>query len=253
MKNKIVLITGASSGIGEACAKVFAKHGAKLLLCARRHERLERLATELKQKYNTVAHTFQLDVRNHESVLKKFSTLPEKWKSIDLLINNAGLAAGRAKFQDAAFEDWETMIDTNIKGLLYVTRAVLPNMLKHNLGHIINIGSIAGHEAYPSGNVYCATKFAVAALTRGLKMDVIDTNIRVSTVDPGMTETEFSEVRFKGDKEMAKKVYAGLIPLVAEDVADAVFYCASRPAHVNIFEIIMMPTAQASTAVTHRK
>ncbi|MEI8055229.1 MAG: SDR family oxidoreductase [bacterium] len=253
MKDKIILITGASSGIGEACARIFAKYGAKLLLCARRYERLEFLATELKQKYNTVAHTFQLDVRNHESVLKKFSNLPEEWRSIDLLVNNAGLAAGRAKFQDAAFEDWEAMIDTNIKGLLYVTRAVLPNMLKHNSGHIINIGSIAGHEAYPSGNVYCATKFAVSALTRGLKMDIVDTNIRVSTIDPGMTETEFSEVRYKGDKEMAKKVYAGLTPLVAEDVADAVFYCASRPAHVNIFEIIMMPTAQASVAVVHKK
>ena len=253
MKNKIVFITGASSGIGAACARIFAKQGAKLLLCARRHERLEHLASELQQKYNTTTYTFKLDIRNHDDVIKELSTLPKEWKNIDLLINNAGLASGRDKFQDTSFEDWENMIDTNIKGLIYITHAVLPNMLKRNLGHIINIGSIAGHEVYPSGNVYSATKFAVHALTRGLKMDLVDTNIRVSTVDPGMTETEFSEVRFKGDKERAKKVYTGLTPLTADDVADAVFYCASRPAHVNILEIIITPTAQASTNLTHRK
>jgi 3-hydroxy acid dehydrogenase / malonic semialdehyde reductase len=253
MKNKIIFITGASSGIGKACAEIFAKHGARLLLCARRHKILEQLADELKQKYNSKIYTFQLDVRNHKDVIKKIAAIPKEFSNIDLLINNAGLAAGLDKFQDASFVDWETMIDTNIKGLLYVTRAVLPNMLKRNQGHIINIGSIAGHEVYPSGNVYCATKFSVFALTRGLRMDLIDTNIRVSIIDPGMTETEFSIVRFKGDHKRAKKVYAGLTPLAAGDVADAVFYCASRPKHVNIFEIIMTPVAQASATITCRK
>ena len=253
MKNKIVLITGASSGIGEACAKTFAKHGAKLLLCARRHDRLEKLAAELEEQYKTSTHTFKLDVRDYESVTKKFASLPKEWQEIDLLINNAGLAAGRDKFQDASFADWETMIDTNIKGLLYVTRAVLPYMLKRNAGHIINIGSIAGHEVYPSGNVYCATKAGVRALTRGLMMDLVDTNIRVSTIDPGMVKTEFSDVRFKGNKDLAEGVYAGITPLAAEDIADALYYCASRPAHVNILEIVMTPTAQASATVVHRK
>ena len=253
MKNKIILITGASSGIGEACAKVFAKHGAKLLLCARRHDRIEQLANKLAKEYNSTTHTFQLDVRDHDSVKEKIKSLPKEWRDIDILINNAGLAAGLDKFQDASFEDWETMIDTNIKGLLYVTRAVLPNMLKRNHGHVINIGSLAGHDIYPSGHVYCATKFGVNALTRGLKMDLVDTNIRVSTVNPGMVETEFSEVRFKGDKERAKKVYSGLTPLTASDVADTIFYCASRPAHVNILEVIMTPTAQASATTVHRK
>jgi len=252
MKNKTVFITGASSGIGAACARIFAKHGARLLLCARRHQILDQLANELKKKYHSEIHTLELDVRNHNSVMRKIAATPKKWQNIDLLINNAGLAAGFDKFQDASFEDWETMIDTNIKGLLYVTRAVLPNMLKRKRGHIVNIGSLAGHEVYPSGSVYCATKFGVHALTRGLKMDLVNTNIRVSTVDPGMVETEFSVVRFKGDHDRAKKVYAGLTPLTADDVADAVFYCASRPKHVNILEIIMTPVAQASATITHR-
>ena len=252
MKNKIVFITGASSGIGAACAKVFAKHSAKLLLCARRYNSLQRLASQLKKKYNTTIYTLQLDVCKHNDVAKKIATLPKNWRNIDILINNAGLAAGLDKFQNAALEDWEAMIDTNIKGLLYVTRAVLPNMLKRKRGDIINIGSIAGHEVYPAGHVYCATKFGVYALTRGLKMDLVDTNIRVATVDPGMVDTEFSKIRFKGDIERAKKVYAGLKPLAASDVADTVFYCASRPPHVNILEVIITPTAQASPTVVHR-
>jgi 3-hydroxy acid dehydrogenase / malonic semialdehyde reductase len=253
MKNKTVFITGASSGIGKACAEIFAKNGANLVLCARRYEILKKYAAELENKYHCHVYAFELDVRDHQAVKEKINSIPEKWQTIDVLINNAGLAAGRDKFQDASFEDWETMIDTNIKGLLYVTRAVLPEMIKRNQGYIINIGSIAGHEAYPMGNVYCATKFGVNALTRGLKMDLVDTNIRVSTVDPGMVETEFSMVRFKGDKERAKKVYAGLKSLTADDVADAVFYCASRPAHVNILEMIIVPSAQASVSVVHRK
>jgi 3-hydroxy acid dehydrogenase / malonic semialdehyde reductase len=253
MKNKTILITGASSGIGEACAWTFAKHGAKLLLCARRHKNLKTLTSEIQKKYGTEIHSFQLDVSDHKSVINEFSALPKEWQNIDLLINNAGLAAGLDKFQDASFEDWEAMIDTNLKGLLYVTRAVLPNMLKRNQGHIINIGSIAGHEVYPLGHVYCATKFGVHALTRGLKMDLVDTNLRVSTIDPGMVKTEFSKVRFKGDKQREKKVYEGVTPLSATDVADTIFYCATRPAHVNILEIIMTPTAQASTTIVHRK
>lgn len=252
MKNKVVFITGASSGIGAACARVFAKHGAKLLLCARRYHSLQRLAAQLEKKYNTKIYTLQLDVCKHNDVAKKIAALPKNWRNIDILINNAGLAAGLDKFQNAALEDWEAMIDTNIKGLLYVTRAVLPNMLKRKRGDIINIGSIAGHDVYPAGHVYCATKFGVYALTRGLKMDLVDTNIRVATVDPGMVDTEFSKVRFKGDMERAKKVYAGLKPLAASDVADAVFYCVSRPAHVNILEVIITPTAQASPTVVHR-
>jgi NADP-dependent 3-hydroxy acid dehydrogenase YdfG len=252
MKNKTVFITGASSGIGKACAETFARNGANLILCARRHELLKKLAAELEHKYHCFVYTFLLDVRNHQSVIEKINAIPEKWREIDVLVNNAGLAAGRDKFQDGSFEDWEIMIDTNIKGLLYVTRAVLPVMLKRNLGHIINIGSIAGHEVYPSGNIYCATKFGVNALTDGLRMDLVDTNIRVSTVDPGMVETEFSIVRFKGNEEQAKQVYSGLTPLRAEDVADAVFYCVSRPAHVNIQEIVITPSVQASVAVVHR-
>lgn len=253
MKNKIVFVTGASSGIGEACAKIFAKHGAKLLLCARRHERLEKLAAKLKQKYNTKSYIFMLDVCNPKEITKQISALPKEWQKIDVLVNNAGLAAGLSKFQDATIEDMESMINTNLKGLIYITKVVLPLMLKRDQGHIINIGSIAGHEVYPCGHVYCATKFAVNALTRGLRMDLVDTKIRVSSVDPGMVETEFSIVRFKGDKERAKNVYAGLKPLVADDIANTVFYCASQPPHVNILEIIVMPTAQASPTISHRK
>ncbi len=253
MKDKIVFVTGASSGIGRACAEVFAQHGAKLLLAARRFQALERLATELREKYDSSIHTLTLDVRNREEVAKQIAALPDEWSQIDILINNAGLAAGLDKFQDASIDDWEQMIDTNIKGLLYVTYAVLPKMIEHKYGHIINIGSLAGHDVYPAGSVYCATKFGVNALTRGLKMDLVDKNIRVSTVNPGMVETEFSMVRFKGDKERASKVYSGLTPLTAADVADTVFYCASRPKHVNILEVIIMPTAQSSAIHVNRE
>lgn len=252
-KNKIVLITGASSGIGEACAEIFAQQGAKLILCARRKERIENLAIRFFKKYATKCYLMNLDIRNRKAVQANITNLPKNWQAIEVLINNAGLAAGLDKIQAADLDDWDCMIDTNIKGLLYMSHAVLPNMVKRNRGHIINIGSIAGHEVYTNGGVYCSTKHAVFALTKGLKLDLLGTKIRVSSVDPGMVETEFSEVRFKGDKERAKKVYTGLKPLSASDVADAVYYCASCPEHVNILEVIVLPTAQSAATAVHRQ
>jgi serine 3-dehydrogenase len=248
LKNKIVFITGASSGIGKACAEVFAKEKANLILTARRIERIDQLATELKLKHSIQVLSFKLDVRNYKEVEKVISSINSEWKKIDVLINNAGLARGLDKIYEGKKEDWEEMIDTNIKGLLYVTRLILPGMVERKSGHIINIGSIAGHNVYPMGNVYAATKFAVKALSRAIRIDVIDRGIKVSSVDPGLVETEFSMVRYSGDKERAKKTYTGLKPLRAEDVADAVFYCATRPSHVNINELILTPLAQASPA-----
>ena len=253
LKNKIVLVTGASSGIGGACAKIFAEHGANIILCARRGERIKQLVTELVSQYSVKCHALELDVRDRGKVAKEIGALPAAWQNIDILINNAGLAAGMNKIQDGDIEDWEKMIDTNLKGLLYMTRAVLPGMIERNSGHVINIGSVAGHEVYPNGNVYCATKHAVYALTKGLKMDVLGSKVRVSSVDPGMTETEFSIVRWRGDTERAKKFYAGMQPLTALDVADTVYYCASRPLHVNILDIIMMPVAQSAAMQVHRE
>lgn len=253
LTNKIVFITGASSGIGMACAQTFAQHGAKLLLCGRRLDNITALAKQLEQTYNITCHGFALDVRDATAVKKVIQQLPTDWQSIDILINNAGLAVGLDLIQESQTEDFDQVIDTNVKGLLYVTRAVLPNMIKRNQGHIINIGSIAGHQVYPRGAVYCASKYAVNAITQGLKLDLLGTSVRVSTVDPGMVETDFSLVRFKGNAERAKQVYADTIPLTPMDVADAVYYCASRPPHVNIAEIIIFPTAQSSATQIHRK
>ena len=253
LKNKIILITGASSGIGAACAKQFAQAGAKLLLCSRQLDKLNTVASQLRKDYNVEVHTFTLDVRQRSNVPDAINALPASWKDIDILINNAGLAAGLDFFQEGDIQDWEDMIDTNVKGLLYVTREILPRMIEKNRGHIINIGSIAGHQTYPKGAVYCATKQAVNTLSNGLRMDLFGTKIRVSTVDPGAVETNFSVVRFKGDTERAAAVYEGTTPLKPDDVADAVFYCASRPPHVNISEIIMMPTAQAAATMTFRE
>ena len=253
LKNKIVFITGASSGIGMACAKQFAQAGANLLLCARRLDILNGLSGQLQREYGIDVYAFCLDVRQRIHVMDALIKLPESWKSIDILINNAGLAAGLDLIQEGDIQDWDDMIDTNIKGLLYVTRAVLPQMVARNAGHIINIGSIAGHQDYPKGAMYCATKQAVNALSNGLRLDLFGTKIRVSTVDPGAVETNFSAVRFKGDTERAAAVYEGMDPLKPEDVADAVVYCASRPSHVNISEIIMMPTAQASATMMFRE
>lgn len=248
LKNKVVLITGASSGIGESCARKFAAEGARLILAARRKDRLDRLADELEVESCTI----ELDVRDWERVETSISGLPEEWAKIDILINNAGLSRDLSKLQDGRIKSWDQMIDTNIKGLLYLSRAVLPGMVERGAGHLINIGSIAGHEVYPGGNVYCATKHAVDALTKGMRLDLVETPVKISTVDPGLVETEFSEVRFYGDKERAKKVYQGFKPLKPDDVAETVVWVALRPAHVQIAELIILPSAQASSTVVDR-
>jgi len=252
LRDKIVFITGASSGIGKSCARAFAGEGAKILMAARRKDRLNALAAELKTDLGASSHCLQLDVRDQAAVERAVAGLPADWAAIEVLVNNAGLSRGLDKLHEGKLGDWEEMIDTNLKGLLYVSRAVIPGMVKMAAGHIINIGSIAGHEVYPGGNVYCATKFAVNAISRGLRMDLSGTPLRVSTVDPGMVETEFSLVRFHGDGEKAEKVYKGLKALSPDDVAAAVVFCATRPPHVNISEIIVMPQAQASPMVVHR-
>jgi len=253
LKNKVVFISGASSGIGHACARAFAQQGAKLILCARRRGHLDRLSGQLSDKYKTKSFLITLDVRNREAVLKTINSLPSQWSAIDILINNAGLARGLDKIHEGDIDDWEEMIDTNVKGLLYMTRAIVPGMIQRGRGDIINIGSIAGHEVYPKGNVYCATKHAVDAITKGLRLDVVGTPLRVCTVDPGLVETEFSIVRFHGDKKRANNVYHGIKPLTAEDIADAILYCATRPGHVQISEMIIFPTAQRSSTVVGRE
>ena len=251
LKNKIVLITGASSGFGEACAKLFAKKGAKLILAARRRERLISLTKDLK-KYGAETMVLDMDVRNRRQVDKIIKSLPEKWKNIDILVNNAGLSRGLDKLHEGSIQDWEEMLDTNVKGLLYVSRAVIPLMVKRNLGHVVNIGSIAGHEVYPKGNVYCASKHAVDAITKGMRMDLNGTKIKVTTIDPGLAETEFSLVRFRGNAEKAKTVYNGLEPLTADDIADAVFYAVTRRSNYVVAEMILLPLCQASAQVVHR-
>jgi len=253
LKNKVVFITGASSGIGRSCARAFAGKGARLVLAARRLQRLEELAVELKRKPGEDILLLAMDVRDQPAMERAVNGLPPEWTAIDVLVNNAGLSRGLDKVYEGKLDDWEEMIDVNIKGLLYVSRAVIPGMVKRGNGHIINIGSIAGREVYPGGNVYCATKFAVDALSKGMRLDLSGTGLRVSQVSPGMVETEFSLVRFRGDKERAGKVYQGLTPLSPDDIADAIVYCATRPPHVNISEMLVMPTAQASTTMVHRK
>ncbi|MBB4636287.1 SDR family NAD(P)-dependent oxidoreductase [Longimicrobium terrae] len=247
-----VLVTGASAGIGEACARAFAAAGARLVLTARREDRLRALADELRVEHGTESHLVTLDMRDREAVLSMLSSLPGEFGAVDVLVNNAGLGRGLDKVQTGDVDGWDEMVDTNVKGLLYATRAVTPGMVERGRGHVINIGSVAGHEVYPGGAVYCATKHAVGAITRGLRMDLLGTGVRVSTVDPGMVETEFSVVRFAGDRERADAVYRGLTPLVAADIADAVLWVASRPAHVNIDEIIIKPTDQASATLVNR-
>jgi 3-hydroxy acid dehydrogenase/malonic semialdehyde reductase len=252
LANQTVLITGASSGIGRASAEAFAREGARILICARRGERLNELKSLLEKELHTSVYSFVLDVRDRNAVDRSMDSLPEDWKNIDILINNAGLSRGLDKLQDGLIEDWEEMIDTNVKGLLYMTRKIAPGMIQRGRGHIINIGSIAGHEVYPKGNVYCGSKFAVDAITKGLRLDLVDTPLRVTTIDPGLVETEFSEVRFHGDKERAKSVYKGLEVLTPADIAETIVWCASRPAHVQVAEVIILPTNQASAAVVHR-
>jgi serine 3-dehydrogenase len=250
LKNKNVFITGASSGIGKACALAFAREGSNLLLAARRKERIDALARNLEDTHGIMTHSIQLDVRNHDEVAGAISSLPPAWDHIDILLNNAGLSRGLTKLQDGEIRDWEEMIDTNVKGLLYVTRAVLPGMVRRNSGHVINMGSIAGHELYPNGNVYCASKYAVTAISQGLRMDLLGTNVRVSSVDPGLVETEFSEVRFRGDAQRAAQTK--MRPLKGEDIAEIVIFCATRPLHVDIAQVIVMPTDQASVNHVHR-
>ena len=253
LENKIVLITGASSGIGEACAREFAKLKANLLLAARRESRLEKLVHDLKKEFNIKVKYLVVDVRNFDHVQNNFNKLDSEWKNVDILVNNAGLAKGLSKFFEGELKEWDEMIDTNIKGLLNVTRVISPKMIERNSGHIINIGSTAGHEVYPNGNVYSATKFAVNALSQSFRLDVLDKGIKVSSVDPGMVYTEFSKVRFSGDEEKAKQVYKGITPLSPNDVAEAVVFCATRPANVNINEIILTPLYQASSTQVVRK
>ncbi|HEY0154624.1 MAG TPA: SDR family oxidoreductase [Longimicrobium sp.] len=253
MRPKTVLITGASAGIGAACARAFAREGVRLVLAARRTERLQALAEELRAAHGTECHLIALDVRDGEAVAEALGGLPAEWAEVDVLVNNAGLGRGMEKLQEGTPADWDEMIDTNVKGLLYTTRALVPGMVERGRGHVVNLGSVAGHEVYPGGAVYCATKHAVDAITRGLRMDLLGTGVRVSTVDPGMVETEFSVNRFRGDEERARRVYAGMTPLTPDDIADAVLWCATRPPHVNIDEIILKPTDQASATQVHRR
>jgi NADP-dependent 3-hydroxy acid dehydrogenase YdfG len=250
---KIALITGATSGIGEACAHLFAREGYDLILTGRRIDRLEKLAKELNTQHNTEIAVSSFDIRDREQVISSLEELPAKWKKVNVLINNAGLSQGLDPIQNGSFDDWDTMIDTNIKGLLYVSKIVSGWMVTNNFGHIVNIGSIAGKEVYANGNVYCATKHAVDALNQAMRIDLLSHGIKVTAVHPGAVETEFSEVRFKGDKERAKNVYAGFEPLVADDIAETIWFAVSRPAHVNINDLVIMPTAQANAGTIFRK
>lgn len=250
--NKIVLITGATSGIGLACAKKFAENGDKLILTGRNGQRLAEISNSLKDK-NVKVLTLAFDVRDREAAIQSFNNLPEEWKEIDVLVNNAGLALGLEPEYEGSLEDWETMIDTNIKGLLTMTRLVVPGMVKRNRGHIINVGSIAGDAAYAGGNVYCATKAAVKAITDGLRIDVAHTAIRVTNLKPGLVETNFSNTRFHGDTDRAAKVYEGIKPLIGDDIADVAVYAANAPEHVQIAEVTILATHQASVSVIKRK
>jgi 3-hydroxy acid dehydrogenase / malonic semialdehyde reductase len=252
VRQQIVLITGASSGIGKACAYAFAEAGARLILTARRSPRLATLKTQLEQQFKTDVLVLTVDVRDLTSVNAALNSLPAEWQAIDILINNAGLSRGLDKLYEGNIQDWEEMIDTNVKGLLYVTRAIAPGMVARGRGHVINLGSIAGHETYPKGNVYCATKAAVRTISEGLKQDLLGTPVRVSSVDPGLVETEFSQVRFHGDTDRAKTVYSGMMPLTAQDVAEVILFCATRPPHVNVSEVLLLPTDQAGATLVHR-
>jgi len=250
MRDKTVLITGATSGIGLASAQMFAENNYRLIVCGRREDRL----ISFKEKYasNTNIEYLVFDVRNKDDVFDKIKSLPADFQNIDILINNAGNAHGLSPIQDGDLEDWEAMIDINVKGLLYVSKAVLPGMVKRKNGHVINIGSVAGKEVYAKGNVYCASKFAVDAISTGMRIDLNEHNIKVSEIKPGAVNTEFSKVRFKGDTDMADKVYAGFKPLIAEDIAEIIYFVATRPAHVNIADLLVFPTAQASASLINR-
>ncbi len=253
LTNKTIFITGASSGIGEATARAFAAEGARLLLAARRKERLDALEPELLHAGAVEVRSIQLDVRNREKVQTAIAELPPEWQAIDILVNNAGLSRGLDKLQDGDPEDWDEMIDTNVKGLLYVTRAVLTGMIARGSGHVVNLGSTAGEITYPKGAVYCASKAAERAINDGLRQDVLGTPVRVTSVDPGMVETAFSEVRFRGDAARAAKVYEGVTPLTPADVADSILWAVTRPAHVNIARISLTTIDQANSLLFNRK
>ncbi len=251
LQQHLALITGASSGIGEACARRFAQAGADLILTARRGDRLEALAQELRQQYTVQVRTLLLDVRDRSAVETAFAPLADE--PIDILVNNAGLSRGLGPLHQGSIEDWEEMIDTNLKGLLYVTRTLLPGMVARGRGHLVNIGSIAGRQTYPGGNVYCGSKAAVRAISEGLKLDLVGTPIRVTEIQPGLVDTEFSTVRFHGDRDRADRTYQGMTPLSGDDIADLVLFTVTRPAHVNISELLVMPTDQSSTTLVHRR
>lgn len=248
---KTAFITGATSGIGKATAVLLAKHGIRLILCGRREDRLLQLASELK-KFTDIT-TLRFDVRDKDEVFEAIHSLPKEFSEIDILINNAGNAHGLDPIQTGSVEDWDTMLDINVKGLLYVTKAILPNMLEKQSGHIINIGSTAGKEVYPNGNVYCASKHAVDALNQAMRIDLNGKGIKVAAINPGMVATEFSEVRFKGDKERAAKVYQGFTPLKADDIADIIWFTVTRPPHVNIADLTVMSLDQASSTIVNKQ
>lgn len=250
---KIVLVTGATAGFGKAIALKFAEHGYDVIITGRRVERLAALEEEIKSTYETKVFTLPFDVRDKKSVNNALNSLPHDWKKIDVLVNNAGLAQGLSTFQEGDTDDWDTMIDTNVKGLLYVSRVIMPWMVEQKHGHIINISSIAGKEAYAKGNVYCATKHAVDAISKSMRIDLLPYGIKVTAINPGAAETEFSIARFKGDAERAKSVYQGYEPLQAEDIAEVAYFAASRPAHVVINDITITPLAQANTSYLIRK
>ncbi|MBO5080019.1 MAG: SDR family NAD(P)-dependent oxidoreductase [Bacteroidaceae bacterium] len=251
--NKIVLITGASSGIGEGCARKFASEGAKLILNSRSADKLEVLAMDLKEKYGTACYVLPFDVRDRKAASAALASLPEEWKGIDILINNAGLVIGVDKEHEGDLDEWDIVIDTNIKSLLAMTRMVVPGMVERGRGHIINIGSIAGDAAYPGGSVYCATKAAVKALSDGLRIDLVDTPLRVTNIKPGMVETNFSVIRFRGDKDKADNVYKGIRPLTGEDIAEVAYFAASAPEYMQVAEVLVMPTNQATGTIVYKK
>ncbi len=251
MASKTALITGATSGIGRATAQLFAANQINLILCGRRQDRLEALQNDLGAK--TKVHILNFDVRDKDAVLSSIHNLPEEFSNIDILINNAGNAHGLEPINDGSVEDWDAMLDINVKGLLYVSKAIIPQMVSKKSGHIINIGSTAGKEVYPKGNVYCASKHAVDAINHGMRMDLNPYGIRVGAVNPGLVETEFSKVRFKGDDVRAETVYSGYQPLKPEDIADIIHFVVTRPYHVNIADLVVMPTAQASSTILNKK
>jgi NADP-dependent 3-hydroxy acid dehydrogenase YdfG len=253
LEKSVVFITGASSGIGAACARAFAREGARLLLAARRIERLEEMTPRLENAGAAGVRSVELDVRDAEAVRRVVETLPKGWTDIEVLVNNAGLSRGLDKLHEGEIQDWDEMIDTNVKGLMYVDRAVVPIMVERGRGTVVHIGSIAGRQVYPGGNVYCASKHAVRALTEGLRIDLLGTGVRVTAVDPGLVETEFSVVRFRGDEHRADAVYEGLTPLTGDDVAEVVVFAATRPDHVGIADVLVLPVDQAGANFVHRR